>query len=159
MTADVWQNLLWENKNLSCMKEQSETSELCPALRKWLCVCPRGDQSLFSVLCHYSLSWIQFPVHSGFVLRMLWSCVSASSSVLWSLRAVLGGSWADGLLLGVPVVGAPQRAAVQVLLCWSRPAGPSGGRKCEDNTQGRGSQKRKRETKWRNSSSHLCLGL
>lgn len=90
------------------MKQQSETSELCPALRKWLCACPRGDQSLFSVSCHYALSWILSPLHSGFALWMLWSSVSTSSSVLWSLRAV-------------PVAGAPQGAAVQVL-CWATPA-------------------------------------
>lgn len=57
------------------MKQQSETFELCPALGKWLCVCPRGEQSLFNASCHYSLSWILFPVRSGFVLWMLWSSV------------------------------------------------------------------------------------
>lgn len=74
--------MLWEKKNLSCMKQQSETSELCPALRERLCVCPRGEQSLFSVSCHYSLGWMLLPVRSGFVFWMLWGSVCTSSSAL-----------------------------------------------------------------------------
>lgn len=62
---------------------------------------------------------------------------------------------------GVPVAGAvpaaPQRAAVQVLCCRTRPAGPAVGRKGRDNTQGGGSQKRKREALNGEIAAVICV--
>lgn len=62
-----------------------------------------------------------------------------------------------GSLTGVPVAGDPQGAAVQVLCCRTRPAGPAVGRKGDDNTQGRGSQKRKREALNGKTAAAICV--
>lgn len=116
----------------------------------WALPCPeemalclsQGGPSLFSVSCHHALSWILSPVHSGFALWMLWSSVLTSSSVRWSLRAV-------------PVAGDPQGAAVQVL-CWATPAALQW-EQGEENTQGRGSQKRKREAPNGETAAVICV--